>query len=676
MRSAATLKAPDKKQEGSVNLKHQDSYRGLTSINSYGGDHDFGKIRVHNNNAFTAGSLRIQPKLKINQPGDVYEREADAMAEKVMRKENDAPIHAFSHTGISVQRKCAHCEEEEEKIQRKESGGASPVVTPAVEQTLGSGGQPMDTSTRSFMEQRFGYDFGNVRIHDDAMAHKSSNDIAALAYTHGNHIVFGSSQYRPDTNSGKLLLAHELTHTVQQSSDFNDTIQLRGDKAVAESKKPLEIESAKSELRNIKSGWKKILDLVKGRSIDPEWIVKGEKVIKLIHSHTDLAIDSYNASDMLLYETYLDVLKTDLISYRYIYSHVVSYYNLGIMRSWVEDANDSFKHDDRDFKGRPAAEHYAQLLKALIDTETTKSSQFLAVIDTEIKFNVILDGVSKATIRSTNAVDKIIRDQMEAEIEAVLKYDESAQILAQQLEIFFNDATEEGFYQAIEAVEEYFAVKKLLSPDKAEAKVEVEQRETKPTPVVDPAPPLVPPDTDKEKKKCRLPTGLTESDPIPIKWCKPVHDSFYPKYLDLTDGRIDRDDPHAKLPDDTPIGVEEERWPKVGKTFQRIKQPRLGQEAKFKRKLKIFGYDWKGDKTSPDHVQDVFWNGRDEFGNLWPYESSTNASVGGLQNLHQKISFCESSTGQSHIRKRLLDVDAIINYRWFVIAYIDNNHCV
>jgi hypothetical protein len=102
-------------------------------------------------------------------------------------------------------------------IQRKESANISvPSISSAAEQTLQSPGQAMDKSTRSFMEQRFGFDFGNVRIHNDTLAHRSSGEINALAYTNKNHVVFGAGHYRPETESGRRLLAHELTHVVQQ----------------------------------------------------------------------------------------------------------------------------------------------------------------------------------------------------------------------------------------------------------------------------------------------------------------------------------------------------------------------------------------------------------------------------------------------------------------------------
>ncbi|WP_084387752.1 eCIS core domain-containing protein [Grimontia marina] len=88
---------------------------------------------------------------------------------------------------------------------------------PSVTATLASQGRPLDNQTRAFMEPRFGMRFSNVRIHDGANAAKSTDDIHAKAYTCGNHIVFARNQYKPNTDHGRKLLAHELTHVIQQS---------------------------------------------------------------------------------------------------------------------------------------------------------------------------------------------------------------------------------------------------------------------------------------------------------------------------------------------------------------------------------------------------------------------------------------------------------------------------
>lgn len=168
----------------------------------------------------------FQPKLTVGPPDDMYEREADAVASRVMRMPDNQAM-TTSISPIGVQRKCAECEEEK-KLQRKPKSSITNEAPAEVHQAIQSGGQTMDNSTRSFMENRFGYDFSGVKIHTGSVASKSASAINALAYTSGNHVVFNQGQYAPETDSGKKLLAHELTHVVQQSSGIQQkTIQRR-----------------------------------------------------------------------------------------------------------------------------------------------------------------------------------------------------------------------------------------------------------------------------------------------------------------------------------------------------------------------------------------------------------------------------------------------------------------
>jgi len=217
--------------------------------------HHFGKVSLQ------AAPLPVQPKLEINEPGDAYEQEADAMAERVMQaaapdpgqllaapvnsikrkcetcgKEEEKEEHEEDKEETEsklvqrklVQRKCASCEKEEEeekKLQRKESGNENTKLSSTVFQVLQSGGQPLDRAIRAFMEPRFGFDFGNVQVHNDTLAHQSAKAINALAYTWQNRIVFGEGQYQPHSSKGKRLLAHELTHVVQQSGNKVNRVQ-------------------------------------------------------------------------------------------------------------------------------------------------------------------------------------------------------------------------------------------------------------------------------------------------------------------------------------------------------------------------------------------------------------------------------------------------------------------
>jgi hypothetical protein len=176
---------------------------------------------------------RCQAKadVEIGEPGDVFEREADAMADRVMRMPNPGLANARSTHGL--QRKCdGACtlydqNEPPEPIEealivqgKQEPAGApaqhAPSVSDGIRQVLASAGQPLPASTRSFFETRFGRDFSSVRVHADSLAGRSARDIAAKAYTQGRHVVFAEGQFAPHTDAGRWLLAHELTHVVQQ----------------------------------------------------------------------------------------------------------------------------------------------------------------------------------------------------------------------------------------------------------------------------------------------------------------------------------------------------------------------------------------------------------------------------------------------------------------------------
>ena len=173
----------------------------------------------------------LQAKLTINQPGDVFEQEADHVADAVMRMP-DPSVSPKSITRpaltVRVQRcscgKSASVSGECEECKAMRLQRTSTVVfrstnaPPIVHDVLSSPGQPLDASTRSFMEPRFGTDFSHVRVHTDARAAESAAAVDAVAYAVGSRIVFNTGKYTPTSQSGQRLLAHELTHIVQQGS--------------------------------------------------------------------------------------------------------------------------------------------------------------------------------------------------------------------------------------------------------------------------------------------------------------------------------------------------------------------------------------------------------------------------------------------------------------------------
>jgi hypothetical protein len=119
---------------------------------------------------------------------------------------------------VSGRGECAASASRRKDLQRMTAGPSSRSDVPAlVHDVLRSPGQPLDGATRALMAPRFGHDFSQVRVHADASASSSAGAVDAHAYTVGRHIVFGAGQYSPASMVGKRLLAHELTHVIQQS---------------------------------------------------------------------------------------------------------------------------------------------------------------------------------------------------------------------------------------------------------------------------------------------------------------------------------------------------------------------------------------------------------------------------------------------------------------------------
>jgi hypothetical protein len=169
--------------------------------------------------------------LRIGATNDAYEREADRIADSIVASVDAPPGWSLSTMQLAgrMQRKCAcggagscdacaaKTEENEATIQRMPAGPEPETFAPSlVEDVLRSEGAPLDPTARRYFESRFGHDFSRVRVHVGGRAAQSARAVNALAYTVGNHVVFGSGMYAPQTASGRRLLAHELTHTLQQ----------------------------------------------------------------------------------------------------------------------------------------------------------------------------------------------------------------------------------------------------------------------------------------------------------------------------------------------------------------------------------------------------------------------------------------------------------------------------
>ena len=154
--------------------------------------------------------LGLQTKLKVNESDDIFEREADRVADQVMA----APASpAVSGAPLRIQRFSG------------QSNGQVDAAPASVDHALAGTGRPLEPTLRQDMEQRFGHDFSRVRVHSGMAAEQSTQDVNAHAYTVGHNIVFGAGQFAPGTHEGRRLIAHELTHVIQQNGRSAATIQ-------------------------------------------------------------------------------------------------------------------------------------------------------------------------------------------------------------------------------------------------------------------------------------------------------------------------------------------------------------------------------------------------------------------------------------------------------------------
>ena len=198
--------------------------------------HDFSRVPIHSLAAIHSPAAgAIQTKLAINRPGDEYEQEAEGVSEQIMRMPGPKPQRKGAGGGSYGDSRTGQPDEGCQPLQLKRVGGKDSGQTaapPLVHEVLRSPGQPLDAATRAFMEPRFGHDFSHVRVHSGTMGEQSARAINAHAYTVGHDIVFGAGQFAPETHEGRQLLAHELTHTVQQSGAVQQSRQMPAGSAV------------------------------------------------------------------------------------------------------------------------------------------------------------------------------------------------------------------------------------------------------------------------------------------------------------------------------------------------------------------------------------------------------------------------------------------------------------
>ena len=168
------------------------------------------------------GEESLQKKLTISEPDDRLEREADSVADEVVQTKAENVVGDLSAEPVEeeLQRQCDECEQEAQLDRAATSAETKPSKTGLWQKikSVFQRGRKIPSKVAKFFSERIGYDFSNVTIHTDEQAAQTAKDINARAYTYRDHVVFADNEFQPDSHQGRHLIAHELTHVVQQGA--------------------------------------------------------------------------------------------------------------------------------------------------------------------------------------------------------------------------------------------------------------------------------------------------------------------------------------------------------------------------------------------------------------------------------------------------------------------------
>jgi len=628
--------------------------------------------------------LALQAKQQINQPGDRYEQEADRIAHQLLA--------APSHPGV---------EGSPIQVQRFAQTGQEPVtaVPTSVGRALAGSGRPLDPVLREDMEHRFGHDFTQVRIHEDPQAEQSAREVNARAYTVGQDIVFDARQFSPATPDGRLLIAHELTHVLQQTAGTVQSPRLQrwswaeikekaydgmiagirqGRDAMRNGLRKLATSCLPAHLHSIAESIIEaavtVVDLLITVILAVLGIVVGfgEGIVGMVLGLFTLA----KGVTTLLYDliagifTNFDAAKQDLSA---IWEAIKGLPEA--IKKLVTDWVDKF--------GKASSERQTLMIGEL-------TGQILAIIATYAVAAGRAGSAAKATATTAevgSASGEVVTTVARAKpVLTVIEGGGGSGGISARAASFSGNAA----LKVAPELEPVLPPLRLVPPLRAPvitptlpaapsairavaAGVGVGTTtitnlgtSTKPAPITAQKPKPKPP-------SCGGPTGLTPADPISLTWYKVREDDYYPKRIYLKDLVYGRDDPSnpRRLPLGEPIGVPNKYWPRIGKIMQLIPSFRGSKADDFRAVLSRYGYDWSG--LQADHVQDLDWSGPDEFYNIWPLSSSANLSAGPRQNSHQRISYCETPEGPHIVNQTLTDFKATPGHygRYFRIDRIE-----
>jgi uncharacterized membrane protein YgcG len=437
----------------------------------------------------------VQAKLEVGAVDDPLEHEADRVAEQVMRMPESWQVLTVSEGTRAIQRECScggSCEsckskreaasdEEHAEVQRKAVPGTAHSDLAAgapgiVEDVLRSPGRALDAAARAFFESRFGFDFSNVRVHTDSRAAESAQQLRARAYTVGSHIVFAAGRYpAAATQPRSALLAHELTHVVQQARAPSRKIQ-RDTKHDPPLMKPAPGGQQQQEYE-IERRWKQLKGVASEFSELAGWISAGDAVVALALEHENGYLGAIQAKDADLAIAYKQLLESDLAAYRYVSWHVFVYQNLLRLRGDIDSLVTSFDKDPRHFTGRHEAEEAVRTLQMLIKGLSKDSADHLTLIEVNLPYKFRAGTAQEVMIKVTSAAYKNRAKKMETEARKTKNLQLQVQVLLDHVNDFLRVAMKEGFKQAVEAVKEFYEVRQgILDSDDSDADIDDAQQ--------------------------------------------------------------------------------------------------------------------------------------------------------------------------------------------------------
>lgn len=687
----------------------------------------------------------LRPKLEIGQPDDVYEQEADRVAEKVVSNSGVVPVvslgtekdgglngrHqddaagdksslAFESLGGEVLQRacsgceegapCAECEEEERILQRKTRDEPDPSKLLTSEdsiQALGSG-FPLDSATRNFMESSFGYDFDDVRIHDDAQAAKSASILNARAYTIARDVVFGLGEYAPGSERGRRLIAHELSHVIQQGNAKPSAAHVPELGLASLSRSPAHYIARQTQglddpLYPLQAGCVVVQTTGVSGGV-PDMGKVNETCSKRTHYEGPDVIPSDEERSQYMAGT---VLSEDRLR---VLGMLLVEYKARLLAEKLTESEVTRIRDAIDYLAIPALERAGvsekditkalsldpdpKVVQALRDPITASAATLAFVRLTAgaegLSTAVTAEAVSTAvTVKTATGVALTVIEGGAAETAAATTATAAGLTAAELvppllllalaivLIIYIASLPEPRVDRRAPGLLEK-AIQKIwreleTSRMRDVATAEKTQTQTKPAPGPAPepfAPPLpAPAPKKKEEEECPFPTG-TQEDPIPMIWYKPAPSIWYPESIHIAGIEYHREDGPSHLPMGEPIGVDPMNWPHIRQrlllNFVLPEEKERPGMKKFKRDLERYGFDWARERVSPDHVLDIQFYGEDDSTNLWPMGSDAN-SLAGTRQYWQRVNFCITKKGPPITGMPIREMIRMGILKWFKI---------